>query len=299
MGEHSHSRFEKSLGLLTTKFVGLLKRATGGVLDLKVAADLLAVRQKRRIYDITNVLEGIGLIEKKSKNSIQWKPYTNKYLPGSDTEEFTSKISELKKKVAKLNDYERELDLHKLWIEQSIRNTTEDLETRQYLYLTDEDFSNHFSSSDTVVIVNTPVNNSSVTFENVEDSFQLHFNSSTTPITTRLLGDVPADDQGNSKKRKRLLLQTSEDDSNSSDLKFIDEEDPDIVTAQILFKKHKSSYYSQNRRTVDQDLDVDSPFVTLSPASFHQDYNFGLLETEGATDLFDEIVSSSVVELSV
>ena len=30
--------------------------------------------QKRRIYDITNVLEGIGLIEKKSKNNIQWKP---------------------------------------------------------------------------------------------------------------------------------------------------------------------------------------------------------------------------------
>lgn len=37
------------------------------------ATNLLAVRQKRRIYDITNVLEGIGLIEKKSKNSIQWK----------------------------------------------------------------------------------------------------------------------------------------------------------------------------------------------------------------------------------
>jgi hypothetical protein len=29
--------------------------------------------QKRRIYDITNVLEGIGLIEKRSKNNIQWK----------------------------------------------------------------------------------------------------------------------------------------------------------------------------------------------------------------------------------
>jgi hypothetical protein len=39
----------------------------------KQAADTLAVRQKRRIYDITNVLEGIDLIEKKSKNSIQWK----------------------------------------------------------------------------------------------------------------------------------------------------------------------------------------------------------------------------------
>lgn len=29
--------------------------------------------QKRRIYDITNVLEGIGLIEKTVKNRIQWK----------------------------------------------------------------------------------------------------------------------------------------------------------------------------------------------------------------------------------
>ncbi len=29
--------------------------------------------QKRRIYDITNVLEGVGLIEKKSKNNIRWK----------------------------------------------------------------------------------------------------------------------------------------------------------------------------------------------------------------------------------
>lgn len=37
------------------------------------AAEILQVRQKRRIYDITNVLEGIGLIEKKTKNAIQWK----------------------------------------------------------------------------------------------------------------------------------------------------------------------------------------------------------------------------------
>jgi hypothetical protein len=35
--------------------------------------------QKRRIYDITNVLEGIGLIEKKLKNRIQWK-YGNAFL---------------------------------------------------------------------------------------------------------------------------------------------------------------------------------------------------------------------------
>lgn len=33
----------------------------------------MAVGQKRRIYDITNVLEGVGLIEKKNKNIIQWR----------------------------------------------------------------------------------------------------------------------------------------------------------------------------------------------------------------------------------
>ena len=84
-----NSRFEKSLGLLTTRFVTLLQEAEDGVLDLKVvrrlpspnkteilsaqAADTLNVRQKRRIYDITNVLEGIGLIEKRNKNCIKWK----------------------------------------------------------------------------------------------------------------------------------------------------------------------------------------------------------------------------------
>lgn len=39
--------------------------------DLNEAAVKLDV-QKRRIYDITNVLEGIGLIEKTIKNKIRW-----------------------------------------------------------------------------------------------------------------------------------------------------------------------------------------------------------------------------------
>jgi transcription factor E2F3 len=42
------------------------------ILDLNKAAEDLEV-QKRRIYDITNVLEGIDLVVKKSKNNIQWK----------------------------------------------------------------------------------------------------------------------------------------------------------------------------------------------------------------------------------
>ena len=35
-----NSRFEKSLGLLTTRFVNLLQEAEDGVLDLKVVSDM-------------------------------------------------------------------------------------------------------------------------------------------------------------------------------------------------------------------------------------------------------------------
>nr|XP_020030969.1 transcription factor E2F2-like [Castor canadensis] len=65
------TRYDTSLGLLTKKFIYLLSESQDGVLDLNWAAEVLDV-QKRRIYDITNVLEGIQLIRKKAKNNIQW-----------------------------------------------------------------------------------------------------------------------------------------------------------------------------------------------------------------------------------
>ncbi len=38
-----NSRFEKSLGLLTTRFVNLLQEAEDGVLDLKVVCDKMLI----------------------------------------------------------------------------------------------------------------------------------------------------------------------------------------------------------------------------------------------------------------
>ncbi|KAL7984210.1 hypothetical protein Chor_002780 [Crotalus horridus] len=113
-GSNSSSRHEKSLGLLTTKFVSLLQEAKDGVLDLKAAADTLAVRQKRRIYDITNVLEGIDLIEKKSKNSIQWKGVG----AGCNTKEVIQRLRYLEAEIEELEIKEKELDQQKLWLQQ-------------------------------------------------------------------------------------------------------------------------------------------------------------------------------------
>ena len=64
-------RKENGLVELTKKFISLLKEAPNQTLDLNEAVTLLSV-QKRRIYDITNVLEGIGLICKECKNNIRW-----------------------------------------------------------------------------------------------------------------------------------------------------------------------------------------------------------------------------------
>jgi hypothetical protein len=66
------TRFDCSLGILTRKFVNLAKKSAGQIVDLKDAANQLQVA-KRRIYDITNVLEGINMIEKSHKNKVKWK----------------------------------------------------------------------------------------------------------------------------------------------------------------------------------------------------------------------------------
>ena len=64
-------RKENGLEKLTKTFINLLCESPNQTLDLNKAVKQLEV-QKRRIYDITNVLEGIGLIIKLRKNNIRW-----------------------------------------------------------------------------------------------------------------------------------------------------------------------------------------------------------------------------------
>ena len=49
----------------------LVRSAPGGIPDLNKFAAKLGVG-KQRVYDITNMLDGIDLVEKKSKNNIRW-----------------------------------------------------------------------------------------------------------------------------------------------------------------------------------------------------------------------------------
>ncbi len=94
-------RHENSLGVLTRKFVRLIKTSPELTLDLNDAVKQLDV-QKRRIYDITNVLEGIGYIEKLSKNKIKWvgQNEENNYL--EEIKELNSKVKELEGEESKI-----------------------------------------------------------------------------------------------------------------------------------------------------------------------------------------------------
>lgn len=129
----SNCRYDSSLGLLTKKFINLVKQADGGILDLNKAAETLEV-QKRRIYDITNVLEGIGLIEKNLKNRIHWKG-----IESSTPGEVDGDISVLKAEVEKLTLEEQGLDDQIREMQERLRNLSEKENNQKCLFVTEED----------------------------------------------------------------------------------------------------------------------------------------------------------------
>ncbi|XP_057953369.1 transcription factor E2FB-like [Malania oleifera] len=126
-------RYDSSLGLLTKKFINLIKHAEDGILDLNKAAETLEV-QKRRIYDITNVLEGIGLIEKKLKNRIQWKGLDVTRSGDSD-----ESVASLQAEVENLSIEECRLDEQIREMQDRLRELSEDKSNQKWLFVTEDD----------------------------------------------------------------------------------------------------------------------------------------------------------------
>lgn len=127
-------RNENSLGVLTRKFVDLIKKSHDLTLDLNDAVKQLDV-QKRRIYDITNVLEGIGYIEKLSKNKIKW-------IGQNEESNYIQEIKDLSSKISKLESEETKIDQLISRTEKMIDNLMEDEENIKHAYITHEDLKN-------------------------------------------------------------------------------------------------------------------------------------------------------------
>ena len=274
------SRQEKSLGLLTTKFVDLLKNAQNGVLDLKVAADQLAVRQKRRIYDITNVLEGIGLIEKRSKNSIQWKGGG----PECNSHDMIAEMNKLRDEISKLEERELDLDNKKMWVHQSIRNVTDDADNHRLAYVTHEDVCRCFSNS-TLLSVQAPSGTQlEVPVPETSDGkkkYQVHLRSTSGPISVLLVNKdstcppvalpvppPPLSTPTPAPPPPPPSANIKSELSNASDMLGFNNSSPSLFD-ELGFS------------------DSFEPFFSLSPLPSDQDYCFNLDESEGACDLFD------------
>ncbi|XP_010272101.1 PREDICTED: E2F transcription factor-like E2FE isoform X2 [Nelumbo nucifera] len=71
---HAYSRKQKSLGLLCSNFLTLYNRDGVESIGLDDAANRLGV-ERRRIYDIVNVLESVGVLARKAKNRYSWKGF--------------------------------------------------------------------------------------------------------------------------------------------------------------------------------------------------------------------------------
>jgi len=123
-------RKENSLSSLTLRFMKLLKETQDGILDLNVAAVTLGV-QKRRMYDITNVLEGIGLIKKKEKNQIIWSSECN---IGLDQD-----IKNFQQEIFNLNNEELGLDENISKYQNEINKLLSEQESSQNCFVTYHD----------------------------------------------------------------------------------------------------------------------------------------------------------------
>ncbi|XP_075629935.1 transcription factor E2F2 [Balearica regulorum gibbericeps] len=175
------TRYDTSLGLLTKKFIRLLSESPDGVVDLNRAAEVLEV-QKRRIYDITNVLEGIQLIRKKSKNNIQWM--------GTGIFEdvaVTAKQQALRGELAELARTERTLDQLLQDCALQLRQLAADEANQRLAYVTYQDFRAISSFQEqTVIAVKAPPETQLEVPDFSEDNLQLHLKSTDGPIEVYL-----------------------------------------------------------------------------------------------------------------
>ncbi|KAM9466335.1 transcription factor E2F2 isoform 2-T2 [Clarias gariepinus] len=298
------TRYDTSLGLLTKKFVGLLSESADGVLDLNWATEVLEV-QKRRIYDITNVLEGVKLIRKKSKNHIQW--LVTGVFEGSASA--SAQTNALQRELAELDRKENALDDLIQSSTNQLRDLTENKDNQRFGYVTYQDIRSISSLQDqTVIAVKAPSETKLEVPEASEGSMQIYLKSKNGAIEVYLCPEEVLEDESpvkgssarkdhsygiphnapshpNTHKPQHSLEATpskpqvpSCGSGNSSGSPLMDVEGILGLPPSLL------------QMTEDQlpctALTSDPSFVSFSPPLDHDDYLWGLEDGEGVSDFF-------------
>ncbi|XP_027869356.1 transcription factor E2F3 [Xiphophorus couchianus] len=286
---HEKTRYDTSLGLLTKKFVDLLAQSTDGVLDLNLAAETLQV-QKRRLYDITNVLEGIHLIKKKSKNNIQWMGCSLLEVEGalSQRQSLTAEVSALGEEEQRLEKLIQRCSL-------DIKQMSELPGNQKYAYITYQDIKQLGSLRDQTVIVVKAPTDTKLEVPDPDESLSIHLSSTKGPIEVLLCPDEEND------MRSPVKNGSTDINGNSPFLKVVQDSNCTTTSPSTFLSPPASSsavsvttlspisspYTSLLQQTEDQVPSSQGPFLNLVPPILEDDYLLGLEDDQGISDLFD------------
>ncbi|XP_063816285.1 transcription factor E2F1 isoform X2 [Pseudophryne corroboree] len=285
------SRYETSLNLTTKRFLELLSKSADGVVDLNWAAQVLNV-QKRRIYDITNVLEGIHLITKKSKNHIQW-------LGSRSVVESSSRYQMLVKDCQDLLATEKQLDELLHMCTTQLKMLTEESESQQLGYVTCQDLRSIADPSERMLMVIKAPPETQMQVSDPTEGLQISLKSTRGPIDVFL---CPEDTSGVCSPVKSPTKATRS--SNPSPSTHNSDDSSTLTSSQDiglgLRPCDQESLLSPETDLplgyTAEDLQLSpaaalpdflsDEFISLSPPLSHE-YHFGLENSEGVSELFD------------
>uniref|UniRef100_UPI00398EE6C3 transcription factor E2F3-like n=1 Tax=Pristiophorus japonicus TaxID=55135 RepID=UPI00398EE6C3 len=274
------ARYNTSLVPLTKNVVQLLGQSPDGVLDLNRAAEVLNV-PKRRIYDITNVLEGIHLIEKKSKNNVQWMGCSL-----IDNDGMLKRCQGLNREVAELSLKEKRLDDLIQSCTLDLKKLTEDSENQRLNYVTYQDIRKIQSFKGQVVVAVKAPPETRLEVPDPYDNFQIHLSSSRGPIEVYLCPDDTAASssplKGASQEHSRSISQ--------SRIRDFDISNGDGSGAHFSRLSPLTSLNNLLQQTEDQislPMEEEGLFVNLSPSVPQEDYLLSIGDKAGISDLFD------------
>eukprot|EP00045_Choanoeca_perplexa_P012318 m.133906 g.133906 ORF g.133906 m.133906 type:complete len:406 (-) comp15962_c0_seq1:1062-2279(-) len=258
-------RSDKSLHTLTAKFVELLQNAPNGQLDLKTAASSLDMKQKRRIYDITNVLEGIGLVEKNNKNMIKWSyhPQVQSSPATSATSSSTAqgpeeRMAQIRSEVGELETQLRTLGEQSTIMQRCLREAADKI---SHVPLLASVFYDDITS-----------------LPAAED--QIHF-AIKAPKGAMLTVPVPIITMHRQQYNLHIKSDRGPTDA------FLIFKDAQLSDQRRASRSEASTMPSTDGQPDAKRAKEDGTLVRLSPPAPQQTLNFGLDETDNVADLFD------------
>ncbi|XP_077447440.1 transcription factor E2F6-like [Stigmatopora argus] len=169
-------RIDTSLVFLTREFLKLLQQSKDGILDLNIVSHQLKT-PKRRIYDITNVLEGIRLIKKKYKSHVQWL--------GQCLNE------DMNQMMLDLTEEEKKLDMLIESCTEELFHVCAEVLGSRFAYVTYEDIQSIPALREQTLLAIKAPENTTMNIPHPKDSLQIHLKSTKGPIDVLICSDEP------------------------------------------------------------------------------------------------------------